>query len=138
MIGWELTLRCNLRCRHCGSSAGSPRSNELTTKEALALCDQFPDLLVQEVDFSGGEPLLCTDWKEIVLHLKDLKIHTNILIHGLDLTADKVKEIADAGITCVGLSVDARIFRCCCSLRRMCCCGLELKPSLSLSCTCSL
>lgn len=106
VIGWELTLSCNLRCRHCGSSAGSPRSNELTTKEALALCDQLPDLLVQEVDFSGGEPLLRPDWKEIAFRLKDLKIHTNILTHGLDLTVEKIKEISEAGITCVGLSID--------------------------------
>ncbi|MFX0195890.1 MAG: radical SAM protein [Candidatus Hodarchaeota archaeon] len=106
VIGWELTLRCNLRCRHCGSSAGLPRRNELTTDEALALCDQFPDLLVQEVDFSGGEPLLRSDWKDIALYLKDLGINTNILTHGLDLTTDKVHEMIEVGISCVGISVD--------------------------------
>lgn len=105
-IGWELTLKCNLRCRHCGSSAGLPRLNELTTKEAFALCDQFPDLLVQEVDFTGGEPLLRKDWKEIALHLKDMGIRTNILSHGLDLTEQTGKEIIDSGIACIGLSVD--------------------------------
>ena len=105
-MGWEFTLKCNLRCRHCGSSAGLPRDNELSTKEAYHLCDQFPDLLVQEVDFSGGEPMLRSDWKEIALYLKDLGINTNILTHGLDLTPEKVKEIIDAGITCVGISID--------------------------------
>lgn len=61
---------------------------------------------MQEVDFSGGEPLLRSDWKEIALYLKDLKINTNILTHGLDLTEDKIREIMDAGISCVGISVD--------------------------------
>jgi radical SAM protein with 4Fe4S-binding SPASM domain len=78
----------------------------LTTVEALALCDQFPDLLVQEVDLSGGEPLLRSDWKDIALHLKDMRISTGVLTHGLDLSADKVREMIDAGISCVGLSVD--------------------------------
>ena len=49
-VNWELTLACNLRCRHCGSSAGKKRPDELTTDEALAICDQLPALLVQEVD----------------------------------------------------------------------------------------
>ena len=106
VVGWELTLKCNLRCRHCGSSAGQPRDDELTTKEAYALCDQFPDLLVQEVDFSGGEPMLRGDWKKIALYLKDLGINTNILTHRLNLTPKKVKEIINVGITCVGVSVD--------------------------------
>jgi radical SAM protein with 4Fe4S-binding SPASM domain len=106
VIGWELTLKCSLHCRHCGSSAGLPRKNELTTKEALALCEQFPDLLVQEVDFTGGESLLRPDWKEIVLSLKDLKIRTNLLTHGVDLTPERISEMAEAGISCVGISID--------------------------------
>ena len=32
---WEITLRCNLACSHCGSRAGTARQNELTTDEAL-------------------------------------------------------------------------------------------------------
>ena len=27
---WELTLACNLRCKHCGSFAGSRRDDELS------------------------------------------------------------------------------------------------------------
>jgi radical SAM protein with 4Fe4S-binding SPASM domain len=106
IVGWELTLKCNLRCHHCGSSAGLPRRNELTTGEALALCDQFPDLLVQEVDFTGGESLLRPDWKEIALRLKELRIRTNLLTNGVNLTPEIVGEMIEAGITCVGISID--------------------------------
>ncbi len=28
---WEITLRCDLACRHCGSRAGRERPDELTT-----------------------------------------------------------------------------------------------------------
>ena len=34
---WEITLRCDLACRHCGSRAGRARPDELTTAEALDL-----------------------------------------------------------------------------------------------------
>ena len=106
IIGWELTLTCNLRCRHCGSTAGSPRENELSTQEALSLCDQFPELLVQEVNFTGGEPLLRSDWVLIANRLADHDIKTKVITNGLSVTPDTIPKIADAGITGVGVSLD--------------------------------
>jgi radical SAM protein with 4Fe4S-binding SPASM domain len=106
IIGWELTLTCNLRCRHCGSTAGSPREHELSTEEALSLCDQFPELLVQEVNFTGGEPLLRSDWMQIASRLADHEIKTKIITNGLSLTPEAIRRMADAGIAGVGVSLD--------------------------------
>jgi radical SAM protein with 4Fe4S-binding SPASM domain len=106
IIGWELTLACNIRCRHCGSSAGAPRERELSTGEALAFCDQFPELLVEEVNFTGGEPLLRPDWEPIAARLKELGIRTKILTNGLALGADAVSRMKDVGIAAVGVSLD--------------------------------
>jgi len=106
IIGWELTLTCNLRCRHCGSNAGNPRENELSTEEALALCDQFPALLVQEVNFTGGEPLLRSDWMLIANRLAGHDIKTKVITNGLSLAPDTIHQMKDAGITGVGVSLD--------------------------------
>jgi radical SAM protein with 4Fe4S-binding SPASM domain len=106
IIGWELTLACNLRCRHCGSSAGLPRDKELTLEQALDICDQFPALLVQEVDFTGGEPLLYPDWFQLAIYLKKLGIKTKILSNGLVLDATIVAQLKEAGISSVGVSLD--------------------------------
>src|SRR5512145_1047520 len=106
IIGWELTLRCNLRCLHCGSSAGYPRENELTTEEALAICDQMPDLLVQEVDFTGGEPLLRPDLPAIADKLRVLGISTCILTHGVGFNANGIALLKGIGISGVGISLD--------------------------------
>jgi radical SAM protein with 4Fe4S-binding SPASM domain len=106
IVGWELTLTCNLRCAHCGSSAGQPRRNELTTTEALDLCAQFPALLVQEVDFTGGEPLLRPDWPVIAARLIALGIPTNVLTNGMSVGAEMVARMKDVGISGVGISLD--------------------------------
>jgi len=105
-IGWELTLACNLRCSHCASAAGIARPDELTTQEALAICDQFPTLLVQEVDLTGGEPLLRPDWFTIALHLKNLGISVNILTNGLVITPALVAQMQAVGIKNAGISLD--------------------------------
>lgn len=105
-VGWELTLKCNLRCNHCASAAGVAREHELTTEEAFKICDQFPDLLVQEVDFTGGEPLLRSDWVEIAEYLKDLGIATNILSNGLLIDDNSVSKFKRVQISTVGTSLD--------------------------------
>ncbi|MGD8793938.1 MAG: radical SAM protein [Anaerolineae bacterium] len=106
IVGWELTLACNLRCRHCGSSAALPRAQELTLEESLSICDQLPELLTQEVDFTGGEPLLKPGWSKIAARLAELDIHTKVLSNGLLLEPDMVARIKDVGIAGVGVSID--------------------------------
>ncbi len=54
---WELTLRCNLRCRHCGSAAGKCRKGEISLERALRLCKELKELGTREVTLIGGEPL---------------------------------------------------------------------------------
>ncbi len=105
-IGWELTLSCNLNCRHCGSSAGQARHQELTLAESLSICDQFPELLVQEVGLSGGEPLLNPNWEPIASRLKDLGIQVEMITNGLELTGDIADKMSQAGLSTVGVSLD--------------------------------
>jgi radical SAM protein with 4Fe4S-binding SPASM domain len=105
VIGFELTLACNLRCMHCASSAGYRRRNELSLDEVLNVCDQFPDLLVQEVDFTGGEPLLHKDWDTIANYLGKLNIDVRMVSNGV-LLEENIGRLLDAGIATVGVSLD--------------------------------
>lgn len=123
IVGWELTLACNLRCRHCASAAGLPRPNELSLEEALALCDQFPALAVREVHLTGGEPLLRPDWWRIAARLAERGITNRIVTNGLPLTPGRVSQMKDVGIEAVGVSLDGMetthdAIRCCPGLFR--------------------
>jgi len=106
IVGWELTLACNLRCRHCASAAGPARPDELTTDEALALVDQFPALLVREVHFTGGEPLLRPDWWRIAERVRDRRIASRIVTNGSPLVPHVIERLRDVGIETVGISLD--------------------------------
>ncbi|GAA6619426.1 hypothetical protein NUACC26_052390 [Scytonema sp. NUACC26] len=62
---WEITLKCNLACSHCGSRAGNARTKELSTEEALDLVRQMAEVGIKEVTLIGGEAFLRLDWLEI-------------------------------------------------------------------------
>ena len=105
-LGWEITLECNLQCKHCGSSAGFQRKSELSTEECLTLCDQFPAMLVQEVDFTGGEPLIRKDLAKIISYLKNINITSGIVTNGILLTYEKLTELKEAGLSHIAISID--------------------------------
>jgi hypothetical protein len=50
---WEITLRCDLACRHCGSRAGRARPDELDIVACLDLVRQMAELGVLEVSLIG-------------------------------------------------------------------------------------
>ena len=58
---WEVTMGCNMRCGHCGSSCKNPLPDELTTEEAFRLIDMLIDLKLNWITLSGGEPLTRKD-----------------------------------------------------------------------------
>lgn len=106
ILGWELTLECNLRCVHCGSSAGKRRVRELTIPECLDVCSQFPALMVQEVNFTGGEPLMYRGWEKVVNDLVSRSIRVRIISNGLLLTRGLIAKVHGLGVESMGLSLD--------------------------------
>ena len=69
----ELTLKCSMRCIHCGSEAGEKRKNELSTGEWIDLFKDLSDLDCKLVTLMGGEPFLREEWYEISKQIKDKK-----------------------------------------------------------------
>ncbi|HWR81915.1 MAG TPA: hypothetical protein VN285_01285, partial [Candidatus Deferrimicrobium sp.] len=52
-VVWEITFACNMKCIHCGTSAGKARADELTTNEALGLIDELTGLGAEMITLSG-------------------------------------------------------------------------------------
>ena len=64
-VVWELTLRCDHACTHCGSRAGVARDVELSTEEALGVVDQLAAAGAREVVLIGGEAYLHEGFLEL-------------------------------------------------------------------------
>jgi radical SAM protein with 4Fe4S-binding SPASM domain len=102
----EVTLACNLECRHCGSRAGRPRPNELTAAELAGLFAQVADLGSRRVTISGGEPLLRGDWLEIVGSAARTGMHVGLISNGVLFDRRAAHEARAAGLGSIGFSLD--------------------------------
>ena len=104
---WEITLRCDLACRHCGSRAGRERPDELTTEECLDLIDQLADLGTKEVTIIGGEAYLRDDWITLGKAIRARGMELTMTTGGRGMTAEKAREAKEAGVQSASVSVDA-------------------------------
>ncbi|MGD0838886.1 MAG: radical SAM protein, partial [Polyangia bacterium] len=102
---WELTLACNARCTHCGSDAGKPRPDELDTAEALVVIAELARLGAESVTFSGGEPLLRSDWPQLARAVRAAGMSLDMITNGL-LAAKQADVIAGCGFSAVTFSID--------------------------------
>lgn len=103
---WEITLQCDLACRHCGSRAGHARREELSTEECLDLVRQMAELGVQEVTLIGGEAYLREDWTEIVREIARLGMSPSMTTGGRGLSPERARAAKEAGLHGVSVSID--------------------------------
>lgn len=105
---WEITLACDLACRHCGSRAGRDRPGELSTEECLDLVDQMADLGVKEVSLIGGEAYLRDDWVDILRRIRSHGMMALLTTGGRGLNPERCKAAAEAGLQSASVSIDGR------------------------------
>lgn len=103
---WEITLRCNLSCSHCGSRAGAPREHELSIREALDLVDQLAECGFREVALIGGEAFLRADWLDIAAAITRAGLVCSMTTGGYGLNARTAERMKRAGMRHVSVSVD--------------------------------
>ena len=76
-VHWAVTGRCNYRCRHCYMSAGSTFLPQFSNEEALYIIDQIASCGIGKVNLTGGEPMVRSDFLDLV----DALLDHGILIH---------------------------------------------------------
>lgn len=106
-VVWELTLRCNMKCRHCGSTAGRERRDELTHDEAMRLCDELAELGCERVTLLGGEPFVRKGWEDIAHRLIQGGVRCNGISNGYLFADERMADrIIAAGLSNLAISID--------------------------------
>ncbi len=94
MLNCYITNACNLRCEHCFMQSGLPLKNELTKSEWIRVLKEFKEAGGESVTFSGGEPLMNKDFKEILKTASNIGLTTTVLTNGLLWTESLIEELA--------------------------------------------
>lgn len=79
-VSFVITNRCNSRCSYC-NTYNTP-SEEMTTREIFQMIDEFSDLGIRRIGFTGGEPLLREDMGSIVSYAHQKGITTTLFSNG--------------------------------------------------------
>jgi radical SAM protein with 4Fe4S-binding SPASM domain len=103
---WELTLACNLRCKHCGSIAGRERSAELSLDECLRIAGELVAMGCQNITLIGGEPTLFPGWHQVGRRLVELGAQVNTISNGWIWSPEHVQLAKAAGFCAVSFSLD--------------------------------
>ncbi|MFV0367907.1 MAG: heme d1 biosynthesis radical SAM protein NirJ [Hyphomicrobiaceae bacterium] len=107
VVIWNLTQRCNLKCRHCYAVAADHHfPGELSTQEAFNVLDDLAAFQIPALILSGGEPLSRADTLDIARRSKGYGLYTALSTNGMPIIGDTADEIADIGFDYVGISLD--------------------------------
>lgn len=105
-VVWELTLRCDQPCTHCGSRAGDAREKELTTEQALDVARQLAEMRAEEVALIGGEAYLHPGFLDVVRALRERGLRVTMTTGARGIDEALARAIAEAGLYSVSVSID--------------------------------
>ena len=96
---WSITGHCNFRCRHCYLDAPAGRDGSLSTEECFDIIDQIAACGIRSVELTGGEPLVRSDFWDIVDRILKKKIHiSQIYTNGWLVNEDLLNSFEERGI----------------------------------------
>jgi radical SAM protein with 4Fe4S-binding SPASM domain len=111
----ESNLACQQGCRYCYASSADASMKELPSQDIIDILDSAASMEVRAIDWLGGDPLLRSDWYELMKYAMDKGLKNNIWTSGIPLenikVAKKAVEVTEGGFISVHLdSLDEEIY----------------------------
>ena len=106
----EVTLRCNARCEHCGSSCGDKIvSDEISAedlKKTLFEIAQHYNAHDVLLNVTGGEPLIRKDLFEIMDYANKLGFRWGMTSNGMLITDEILEKMNQTNMETISISLD--------------------------------
>ncbi len=108
VLRWELTYRCNLRCKHCLVEGGTEyKYGTLSQEERRLVLDSLKDTPVRAVQFIGGEPLLCSDLSDLIIQVRNMGLRSSVVTNGTLINEDIAELLlCSSGLDAVSISLE--------------------------------
>ncbi|MEV8468310.1 heme d1 biosynthesis radical SAM protein NirJ [Fluviibacterium sp. DFM31] len=107
VVIWNLTRRCNLKCRHCYTvSADVDFPGELSHQQAMDTLDDLDRFGIPALILSGGEPLDRKDLFDLAARARPMVRMLALSTNGTKIHGENADRVAEAGFDYVGISID--------------------------------
>lgn len=111
-ILWEITHRCNQRCRVChlyGEHNHTKLHKELSYEQNIGIIDKLYDYFggrVPRIKFSGSEPFMRSDFCDILAYLEKLDIPYGIMSNFSVIRSEQIERFAAMHQMFLNISLD--------------------------------
>ena len=116
VIDWDITNRCNLLCRHCCQNAGNEYI-DICNEDCIRIADQLIELKPVSINISGGEPLMRSDFEDIVTRLRKEYSGKLSLMTNATLVDKEKAEFISRNFNSVSVSLDGYDEETCATIR---------------------
>ncbi|GAB4289661.1 MAG: TIGR04133 family radical SAM/SPASM protein [Marinilabiliales bacterium] len=107
---WECTLRCNIKCRHCGSDCRQDTSiTDMPADDFLNITEKVakhynPNKIM--IVITGGEPLVRKDLEYVGSELYKQGYPWGFVTNGIALSEERFKTLMQSGLRSITISLD--------------------------------
>lgn len=108
VVAWEITRRCELKCRHCrGAARDRDYAGEFSTAECFKTIDALAGLSKPMIILTGGEPLMRADIFDVARYATEKGCRVVLATCGHLLTTEIAARLKTSGVMAVSVSLDA-------------------------------
>jgi len=99
----ETSRICNLRCRYCNGSSGTPPSGEISFKSIKDTISQVKDLGGESVVIiGGGEPTIYPHFRDLISYISNIDMIPVVITNTTKMTLDLAKFLYDKNASVLG------------------------------------
>ena len=107
---WECTLRCNMKCRHCGSDCKvSAVHKDMPFADFRKVLEDVKEKYVSHkvmIVITGGEPLMRNDLEQCGRAIYDMEFPWGVVSNGYLMTPQRIESLLRSGMHSATISLD--------------------------------
>lgn len=105
-VSLEITEQCNLKCKHCYTSAGNGKPNFLELNVIYELINELSRYGCEFLALGGGEPLLYNDIEKVIKYAISKGVEVELVSNGILFNDEMIEKLYNAGLKYVQISLD--------------------------------
>jgi len=106
-VVFNLTNRCNLKCKHCFQRASSDERDHMNLDQKLHIIDQLNEAGTAAITFSGGEPIMSDDFYTVTKYAYSKGFFISIDTNGTLINDQVAYKLKSSGVRYTQISIDS-------------------------------